>query len=96
MIYYSKPYTMIKIDGRVSYALSILWRFECRPGELLRKMWSRFESVSSSESTAPGLSASTTRSTNYFATASATTITAGTSNSKASSSKHAVSTCAGY
>ena len=32
MVYYSKQYSMIKIDRRVSNALPILWRLQCRPG----------------------------------------------------------------
>jgi len=89
MIYYSKQIWIYVIDGRVSNALPILWRFECRPRELLRKLWSRPETISSSESTTPGLSTSIARSPNYFATISATTSAADTSNTKAPISNHA-------
>ena len=95
MIYYSKQIWMYVLDGRVSHALPLLWRFECRPRKLLRKLWSRPETISSSESTTPGRSPSIARSPNYFATISATRA-ADTSNTKAPSSNHAVSTYADY
>src|SRR6516165_2412336 len=50
MIYYSKQHSVRTIDGRASYALPILWRYQFRSSDLLCILWSRPEAATSPQS----------------------------------------------
>src|SRR5215831_11248334 len=102
MIYYEKNSILLKtIDGRVSHAMSILWRDQFGSNGLLYALWPRPEttatvsSCSRSAATVPATGLSGTRAPHGYTTSSAPTITAGSCNKEAACARNAPEECAG-